>query len=140
VVGTAAGELRVIDLRSRGEFRLRLGRREPPVQAVTFAPDGRRLLARRGMTVTMYDAAGWGVLGELTGPHVSTDAAFSPDGRVIAVASLDGAVTLRDAVTLRETARFDWGVGPVHGVAFAPDGLTCAAGADRGRVVVWDLG
>ena len=38
-----------------------------------------------------------------------------------------------------ERQRFAWDVGPVQALAFAADGLTCAAGGATGRVVLWDV-
>jgi hypothetical protein len=28
---------------------------------------------------------------------------------------------------------------PLYSVAFAPDGLTCAAGSENGKVILWDV-
>jgi hypothetical protein len=36
-------------------------------------------------------------------------------------------------------ARFDWGLGEVDAMCFAPDGLRCAAVDRNGKVVVWDV-
>ena len=38
-----------------------------------------------------------------------------------------------------ERATFDWGLGPVTALAFAPDGLLCAAGDAAGQIAVWDV-
>lgn len=35
--------------------------------------------------------------------------------------------------------RYDWGLGEVYGLAFAPDGLRCAAVDVSGKVVIWDV-
>lgn len=63
---------------------------------------------------------------------------FAPDSRSIATGSEDGIVTLWDVGTGREMVRFDWQLGPVHSLAFAPDGMTLAAGY-AGKIVVWDV-
>ncbi len=97
------------------------------------------LLMLCGGTVTVWDAVRWRVRATLSGAAALTSAAFSPDGGTLALTSVDGTVSFRDAATFAERARFAWDVGPLHGVAFAPDGLTCAAGGDHGRVVMWDV-
>lgn len=66
-----------------------------------------------------------------------TDLAFAPDGELWALGHTDGTVRLRTRE--REVARFDWGIGRVASVAFAPDGLTCAAGGENGQIVLWDV-
>ncbi len=79
--------------------------------------------------------------------------AFSPDGRRLLTGSARSAVRLWDVPDLEPAggdgtpdparlaarASFDWGIGPVTALAFAPDGLTAVAGGQSGQVVVWDV-
>jgi WD40 repeat protein len=44
-----------------------------------------------------------------------------------------------DAATGEPLREFDWSIGNVTALAFAPDGLTAAAGSDRGQIVIWDV-
>jgi hypothetical protein len=55
-----------------------------------------------------------------------------------ASAGSDGAVRLGDAETGRERTAFNWGVGQVYAVAFAPEAMKAAAGGEA-DIVVWDL-
>lgn len=68
-----------------------------------------------------------------------TALAFSPDGRLLVAASSMGACHVIDVGRGCVTAAFDWRIGSVSTVAFAPDGLTCAAGGKGGQVVLWDV-
>jgi dipeptidyl aminopeptidase/acylaminoacyl peptidase len=68
-----------------------------------------------------------------------TGAAFSPDGRWVATTSNDTAATLWDATSWTAVRSYEWKIGRLRSVAFAPDGLRCAAGSDTGQVVVWDV-
>jgi WD40 repeat protein len=67
--------------------------------------------------------------------------AFSPDGRLLAVGSLDGTVGLWDVAAAREVRRFN-AEGQVAGVAFSPDGRYLAAGGGQrgktGEIRLWD--
>jgi WD40 repeat protein len=63
----------------------------------------------------------------------------SPNGQLLLTGTQLGMCSFHDARTLEPTATFDWGIGPIHSVAFSPDGLTCAAGGENGQVVVWDV-
>ena len=68
-----------------------------------------------------------------------TAAAFSPDGKWLATTSNDTTVTMWDTTTWQPVQRFAWKIGRLRAVAFAPDGLTCAAGSDTGKVVLFDV-
>jgi WD40 repeat protein len=63
----------------------------------------------------------------------------SADGTRAVTVGLDGLATLRDTQTWDVRKTFAWDVGRLHAAAFSPDGGTCAAGSEDGRVVVWDV-
>jgi WD40 repeat protein len=68
-----------------------------------------------------------------------TAAAFSPDGKLLATTCSDTTVTLWDTATWQPVRRHGCKIGRLRAVAFAPDGLTCAAGSDSGQVVLFDV-
>jgi WD40 repeat protein len=65
--------------------------------------------------------------------------AWHPAGRVLATAGLDGTVRFWDSGAARELACFDWEIGRVNRVAFAPDGMTAVAAGHLGLAVRWDV-
>ncbi|MDY3557066.1 WD40 repeat domain-containing protein [Gemmata sp. JC717] len=68
-----------------------------------------------------------------------TSVAFSRDGAQLATTSNDTAATLWDVTAWEPRRRYEWDIGRLRTVCFAPDGLRCAAGGDTGQIVVWDL-
>ncbi len=64
--------------------------------------------------------------------------AFSTDGKLLAVGDKSGCVRLWDVDLGRDRASYRWKIGAVYAVAFAPDGMTVAAGG-VGRIAVWDV-
>jgi WD40 repeat protein len=66
------------------------------------------------------------------------DLVFTPDGRRLVTVSNDETVRLWDTGNWNEVGGFEWKIGRLATVAISPDGMRMAAGADSGKVVVWD--
>lgn len=64
---------------------------------------------------------------------------FGPGGETVHTVSSDGTARVWDAATGQQVKSFDWGVGKLYAAAVAPDGLTCAAGTEDGRILLWDV-
>ena len=68
-----------------------------------------------------------------------TDIAFHPSGRYLAAASNDRTVKLFDTAAWTLAGAFAWDAGRMRSVAFAPDGLTAAAGGENGWLILFDV-
>lgn len=108
--------------------------------SLAFSPDATRLGIGFEKTAEVREWATDSPAVELRGHQSYIRAVgFTPDGGTVVTASNDGTARFWDAATGAEKRQFDWGIGKVMSAAFAPDGLTCAAGGERGQIVVWDV-
>ncbi|MFF4056174.1 helix-turn-helix domain-containing protein [Streptomyces sp. NPDC001668] len=86
------------------------------------------------------------VLWDLRGPVLTarpftevSQAAYSPDGKLLATADADHTVRVWDVARRRPVATFTGHRESVFSVAFAPDGRTLASAGSDGTVRLWDI-
>jgi len=120
---------------------------------VAFSPDGTKLVAGQlGGDTIVYDAATRREELRVEGDSVVGGVAVHPDGRLAAVATLDGRVRLIDLESgAAAGAALDVANAAVWQVAFSPDGRLLAVAADpngvegfeaqarQGEVQLWDV-
>jgi WD40 repeat protein len=112
-----------------------------------FSPDGRTLHTAGSDSVIIWDVEGDRRLMRPFRTNTSTYPGYSvpsfsisPDGRTLAVATVDGLVDLIDTETLRRTGGFKAFAGrPALAIEYAPDGRRLAV-AGGGGVGLWDAG
>jgi WD40 repeat protein len=117
----------------------------PGVNAVSFSPDGRRILSGSSdHTVKIWDANPKVELARREGHALPIQVvAFAPDGRRIATGSLIPSVSIWDVGSgkrIMEIDAQDVGARPsiINGVAFAPDGRRIVTGSSNACVRIWD--
>lgn len=69
-----------------------------------------------------------------TGLRIVTAVAVSPDGRSLLAGGKPGTVEWYDVATHARRRVYDFAIGGVYALAFAPDGITFAIGGDNGLV------
>jgi WD40 repeat protein len=109
------------------------------VRHAVFSPDGTRLAACGERGVQFWDMATHE--GVAAWPIVSNACeflAYSPDGKRLAVATIEGAVELWDTGTKQRLNTFNGHTGYLYMVAFSPDGTRLASAGVDGTVRLWD--
>lgn len=120
-------------------LRKRLVGGTKPVDSLALSPDGHTVADQtRDGKVRIWDLPGGRLRHTFTGPDDSGQvAAFSPDGRTLAVAT-GGVIRRWDPVTGKQLGTLTIPGGAIRGIAFSPDSRTVAA-ASATTVRVWDM-
>jgi WD40 repeat protein len=140
--GLSSGKAQVWDLANNREGALLSG--DPGSAAARFAPDNRAL--------AVYQEGIIRLLHPITGDELAllADRAhrrrpvglkamhYSPDGKLLAVATSDGELKLWHAVVARERAILTGHRNVVQAVALSPEGKTVATGGFDHTVKLWD--
>jgi WD40 repeat protein len=137
--GSRDGTVRLWDV-ATGEPAGTLTGHAGPALDAAFSPDGRRLASvGYDRTVRVWDVATRSAIKVLSGDTEGYRIAYSPDGRLLAAASVGaGNVRLWDAGTLRRLAMLPHGIR-VYGLAFNPDGTRLAIGCGDNTIRLWDV-
>jgi len=109
------------------------------VAQVVFSPDGKTLatVSGGGGAARLYDLASHPQIITPLGNGVASAAAFSPNGKTLAIVGDDGIIHLRDVATHAQIgAPFG---SDVNTVAFSPDGKTLATLSNNSNVRLWDV-
>jgi WD40 repeat protein len=115
------------------------------ISFVAFSPDGHWAALSACTTLLIVDLGNGKVRHKFDCPggHHFSAAAFSPDGKTIAVAGLDGQITMRDAASGVESYKLP---GLFFSLAFSGDGKKLFAGGGEYKTLsnklvlsVWDL-
>ena len=132
------GEFLLWDTRT-GQLQQRLLDASAPVTCAAFSPDGCTLTACCGYgPIWRWETSHWSLLPSVTQQMQVTSFALAPDGRNLAVATLDHRVQLHDANNGTKHASITNQSYGVPALAFAPDGRSLAVGSIEGNLRIWD--
>jgi len=135
------GSVRIWDAIT-GSQVLRVDEELENVLAAAFAADGRLFTVggRTDSRVRSFDAAGGTLVGvmELPGPAAAPPA-FSGDGSLLALATLDNIVHVLETESGRPLHAFDGHEGAVRAVAFTADGELLLSASEDGTARAWSV-
>ncbi len=105
-----------------------------------FSPDGRTLAGFVRGAVQLWDATTQTVRTNLVmDAPLGSEAAFSPDGRILAVVCQDDAVRLLDVFTGELLGTCTGHKQTIFSVEFSPDGKTLATASDDSTLKLWNV-
>jgi WD40 repeat protein len=142
LTGATDGAARLWDVTSGRLIREVVRAEEGRVSALAFSPNGRSFLTasedrHKANVVRLWDRPRLRVRRQFRRANRASCAAFSPDGRVVAIGTNDGTVEFRDPANGKNLGSPLGALGPVGSVAFSSNGGMIAAGALYGARV-WD--
>lgn len=109
------------------------------ISCMAFSWDGKMLASGSGddKSVKVWDVATHKELATLKGYYLIWSVVFSPDGKTLAVGSLDDTIPHWDLTTFKERGRLLH--SDVRSIAFSPDGKTMVSGAWDKRIKLWEF-
>jgi WD40 repeat protein/Tfp pilus assembly protein PilF len=126
-----------------GQQRAALQRTDD-ISRIALSADGGTVAAWQGPgSLTLWEAATQQA--RQIAPSYAEDgfvsAAFSPDGKTLAIGNVSGGIRLLDISTSKDRLRFSQGGSrlAIECLAFSPDSKTLAAGNMAGTVGLWDV-
>jgi RNA polymerase sigma factor (sigma-70 family) len=115
--------------------------KDATLHVLALSPDGKTLLCGGDKSFRLIEVASGAALhkGEL--PAEVFGAAFSPDGRTLAVSAGEARATIHvfDMPTREEILRLHGHESRVRSLAFSPDGTKLASGQWDSTALVWDI-
>jgi serine/threonine protein kinase/WD40 repeat protein len=133
-VASAAGNHILVWDALSGQHPQTLAGHTDKVLSLAWSPDGKKIAAGSAdHTVMVWDAATGRrlfICQRFNTAGVSA-VAWSPDSRHIAAGSLDQTIRLFDGATGQATGSYDGFSGPVHALAWSPDGTRIAWSSDN---------
>ena len=108
-------------------------------RSVCFTADGRTIAVAVATRVVLCAAEDIRARRACAHGARVTQVAGHPMRNLVASAGTDGVVRFWDTDVGKEANAYNWNIGRVTAVCFAPDGLTCAADGEKGQIVVWDV-
>jgi RNA polymerase sigma factor (sigma-70 family) len=127
--------VRVWGLKTGKEIRQLAGRRW-----AGFSPDGKVIVTATADTLIAQETASGKELFRLPAPGGPwKQVVFSPNGKVLAVPDLDGAIRLIDVATGKERRALRGHQGAVRALAFSRDGKVLASGSADTTILLWDV-
>jgi RNA polymerase sigma factor (sigma-70 family) len=150
-INRGKGAMRLEDL-ATGEPLLTFPRLEGQTRPLTFSADGRLLISdtcgplpgepsKWGDTLRLWDVLTASELLVLpTGNSGFIEAAFSPDGRLLALSARSMEILLWDVRGEKELRHFKGFNAQVTSLGFSPDGRRLVSGLSDSTLLVWDVG
>jgi serine/threonine protein kinase len=142
MVATSLGN-RVILWNSATGEQLNSFQGEDLSHGMAFSPDGARLATTwtNRLAIILDTATGNPVGNPMRAPNAYgfADAAYSPDGNLVALAPFYTSVFIWDLRTDTLAAEFKRHFNKISSVDFSPDGTTLASADQDGKIHLWDL-